>query len=335
MNKLRAALIGILCICLIRTASADANFWTEGTLEFRGHTIYTHAIVKDTLPSELYQIKMKGKSIKKDVLHQTLQKHFTMHPDFSLKHCQTVDDFYISAWAPGYSAIAGYDVRLITNYQVEKLFPLEDPELRHLYEQCVAFLADLGITAAEDAGYICRQNQKGSDYIIALLPYQIEGLSTEYKNQLANRDSLQYSSKTGQHIMDCPWADFVFDCQGQLLKVEMSSFQISSSKELSGQPISWEQAAENVLAALIDTQVDLKKSVEEQEAYDEEQFWKDYQVQLARAMPMWMPNWLNECLPGWCIQYQLYDRTTGDFLFSMVYCADALTGEVAYYQPNE
>ena len=96
-----------------------------------------------------------------------------------------------------------------------------------------------------------------------------------------------------------------------------------------------EQAAENVLAALIDTQVDLKKSVEEQEAYDEEQFWKDYQVQLARAMPMWMPNWLNECLPGWCIQYQLYDRTTGDFLFSMVYCADALTGEVAYYQPNE
>lgn len=135
--------------------------------------------------------------------------------------------------------------------------------------------------------------------------------------------------------MDCPWADFVFDCQGQLLKVEMSSFQISSSKELSGQPISWEQAAENVLAALIDTQVDLKKSVEEQEAYDEEQFWKDYQVQLARAMPMWMPNWLNECLPGWCIQYQLYDRTTGDFLFSMVYCADALTGEVAYYQPNE
>ena len=75
--------------------------------------------------------------------------------------------------------------------------------------------------------------------------------------------------------------------------------------------------------------------VEEQEAYDEEQFWKDYQVQLARAMPMWMPNWLNECLPGWCIQYQLYDRTTGDFLFSMVYCADALTGEVAYYQPNE
>ena len=83
---------------------------------------------------------------------------------------------------------------------MEKLFPLEDPELRHLYEQCVAFLADLGITAAEDAGYICRQNQKGSDYIIALLPYQIEGLSTEYKNQLVNRDSLQYSIKTGQDV---------------------------------------------------------------------------------------------------------------------------------------
>ena len=104
-DRLRAALIGILCICLIRTASADTNFWTEGTLEFRGHTVYMHAIVKDTLPSDLSQIKMEGKSIKKDELHQTLQKHFAMHPDFSLKHCQTVDDFYISAWAPGYSCL--------------------------------------------------------------------------------------------------------------------------------------------------------------------------------------------------------------------------------------
>ena len=89
----------------------------------------------------------------------------------------------------------------MTNYEVEQLFPVEEPELRRLYEQCIAFLADLGITAAEDTGYICRQSQKGNDYIIALLPYQIEGLSTEYKNLIVNRDSLQCSGKTGQHIL--------------------------------------------------------------------------------------------------------------------------------------
>lgn len=169
------------------------------------------------------------------MLHQTLEKHFTLHPELSPKNSQAIDDFYISEWASGYSAVAGYDARVITNDEVEQLFPVEDPELRLLYEQCIAFLADLGITAAEDTGYICRQNQKGNDYIIALLPYQIEGLTTEYKNQIVNRDSLQYSSKTGQHIMDYPWADFVFDCEGQLLKVEMSSFQVSSSKVLNGQ----------------------------------------------------------------------------------------------------
>lgn len=334
MKKLRAILIGVICICLIHTASAEANFWTEGTMEYHGHIISIHAIVHDTLPSELFQIKMQGSSIKKNVLHQTLEKHFTLHPELSPKNSQVIDDFYISEWAYGYSAVAGYDARLITNDEVEQLFPVEEPELCLLYEKCIAFLADLGITAAEDTGYICRQNQKGNDYIIALLPYQIEGLTTEYKNQIVNRDSLQYSSKTGQHIMDYPWADFVFDCEGQLLKVEMSSFQVSSSKVLNGQPISWEQAAENVLDAIIDTQVSWKKSLENKENYSEDQFWRDYDVQLARVTPMWMPNWLNVCLPGWCIQYQLYDHTTGDFLYSMAYCADALTGEVAYYHPD-
>lgn len=278
MKTTKALLISVICICLIHTASAEANFWTEGTLYFHGHTVSIHAIVHDALPSELFQIEVKGSSIKKNVLHQTLEKHFTLHPELSPKNSQVIDDFHISEWASGYSAVAGYDARLITNDEVEQLFPVEDPELRLLYEQCIAFLADFGITAAEDTGYICRQNQKGNDYIIALLPYQIEGLTTEYKNQIVNRDSLQYSSKTGQHIMDYPWADFVFDCEGQLLKVEMSSFQVSSSKVLNGQPISWEQAAENVLDAIIDTQVSLKKSLENKENYSENQFWMDYDV---------------------------------------------------------
>ncbi len=92
MKKTKALLIGVICICLIHTASAEANFWTEGTLYFHGHTVSIHAIVHDALPSELFQIEVKGSSIKKNVLHQTLEKHFTLHPELDPQNCQIIDD---------------------------------------------------------------------------------------------------------------------------------------------------------------------------------------------------------------------------------------------------
>lgn len=324
--------IMVLCLsCLTYTASAEESLWTDGTLDIHGHTVDVHAIIQDTMPTELQQIKLKGRLIKKDVFHQTLQKYFTLHPDFSLKNYQPVDDFFFSEWATDYSAVSGYTSDLLVFREVERLFPIEDPTLRSLYDQCLAVLADLGITATKNVGYISHYERRGVDYIMALIPYQIEELSTEYDNQLVSRDSLQYSSKTGMHIMDYPWADFVFDNDLQLVHVQMASFQVASAKELSGSSISWEQAAVNVLEAVIDTRIDTKKTLEHQPDYDEEQFWADYRVQLVRALPMWMPNWSNVCVPGWCIQYQLYDSATGDFVYAPSYCAEALTGKVAYY----
>lgn len=324
--------IMVLCLsCLTCTASAEESLWTDGTLDIHGHIVDVHAIIQDTMPAELQQIKLKGRLIKKNVFHQTLQKYFTLHPEFNLKNYEPVDDFFFSEWATDYSAVSGYTKDLLDCCEVERLFPIEDPTLSSLYDQCIAVLADLGITATKNVGYIGHHERRGVDYIMALIPYQIEGLSTEYYNQIVSRDSLQYSNKTGMHIMDYPWADFVFDNDLQLVHVQMSSYQVASSKELSGSSISWEQAAVSVLDALIDTWIDTKKTLEHQPDYNEEQFWADYRVQLARALPMWMPNWSNVCVPGWCIQYQLYDSATGDFVYASSYCAQALTGEVAYY----
>lgn len=47
------------------------------------------------------------------------------------------------------------------------------------------------------------------------------------------------------------------------------------------------------------------------------------------ALPMWMPNWANECLPGWCVRLELYNREQGTFVAALDTCVDAVTGRVA------
>lgn len=313
-------------------AASEDPFWTEGELDYHGHIVSIRAIIKDMLPPTLQQIRLEGCAVSKEKFHQLLERHFMLRPEFSLRNAQTVDDFYISEWASGYSAMAGYDDRLITSTEVEKLFPVEDAELKNLYQQCVAFLAELNIAVAEDIGYICRQSQRSGDSVIALLPYQIEGLSTEYKNHIVSRDNPLRTGKQGTHIMDYPWADFVFDSQLRLVKTEASTFQVASVGALVGDAISWKEVAEKGLAAIIQTQTGLKRTVEGQTDYDEEQFWADFHVRLTKVTPMWMPDLTNRCLPGWAVQYQLYDSKTDDFLLAMTYCANVLTGEVACYQ---
>lgn len=330
MSKLKALCIGILCLCLFHPAGAEEDIWTEGVLEIRGHIIDVHAIVDDAMPETLEQITLMGNAMTKRELYQALADHFLLHPDFRQRNSTLSNHAYICMWASGYSGIAGYDDQLITNCEVEQLVPVDDPELCRLYENCTSFLADYGITVTENTGYICQAEQRGEEFTIALLPYQIEGLSTEYKSMIVNREYLQPNSPTEQHILDYPWAEFVFDAQGRLVKAALTMAEAADSKALSGEAIPWEQAAENVLDAVIASYVDLNQLLEEQSDYDEDQFWQDYRVQLSRVLPMWMPDWYNVCQPGWCIQYQLYDAQTGDFLYAISFCANALTGEVPY-----
>lgn len=333
-RRIKGIIVCLVCLCLLRPAAAEGSLWTEGTMTWRGHAIRVHAIISDALPAQLQQIELTGCAIRPDALFHALQQHFPLHPDFTPERSQTADGCFISMWAAGHSAAAGYDASLITNREVEQLFPIADPSLYALYGQCVAFLAELGITAAENGGYVCRQTQKGESCTVVLLPYAIGGLSTEYRNQIVHRDSLPHPGNPDRHIMDSPWADFVFDAQGRLVKAELAMLAIASAQPLSGDTISWQQAAGHVLDAVIAERISIRRTLEAQPDYDEAQFWQDYRVQLSRVTPMWMPNWSNVCLPGWCIQYQLYDADTGAFRYAAVFCADARTGEAACYHPR-
>ncbi|HPJ01735.1 MAG TPA: hypothetical protein PKU80_02715 [Candidatus Limiplasma sp.] len=66
-----------------------------------------------------------------------------------------------------------------------------------------------------------------------------------------------------------------------------------------------------------------------------EVFFQTYTVRVIRVFPMWMPGWLNGCLPGWCVQLQLYDKQTGEFRLNYALAVSAQTGEVIQNRHRE
>lgn len=343
----RALFLTLFCLCLTLPALAEEDsFWTEGTLDCNGHTVTIHALVHDELPEQLQQITLKGKKVTQAAFEEALGHHFTLAENFGKRNGKipgfdSFGDFYLSEWAPECSGIVGY--KSLTCYRLDTLHPVKDETLRTLYDQCAAFLEELGYTAALDAGYICRWNfdvremDAQGEHIIVLLPFEFEGLATEYESQIVNRSSLETTKKSSGSIMDYPWADFVFDSSLQLVNARMSTYQIGASKPLSGVPLSWEEAAQPALEYLVCQVVSGCQEMpyafsEPDPSYDENRFWEDFSVKLVRALPMWMPNWSNVCMPGWCIQYELYRRDTGDLFTSFSFGVDIFTGEVAAYQ---
>lgn len=330
----------ILCLCLASilicsTALAEDGLWTVGTLDHQGHSIAIHAIVQADLPEKLCRITMTGRPIPNKAIMQALRQHFELHPAFEAGDSMNLDNAFTGMWADGYSRMAAYDASCFTERAAEDLFPITDPELESIYTSCLSFLESLDITAEPNTGYVCRKHQYGSDTTIVLLPYRIGGLFTEYMNQIVDRSSQPPAGKAALHIMDYPWAAFAFDEQQRLVKLELATLQATGDERLTGQPIPWQQAAEKVLEAVVEDRVVTCSVVLGFTDYDEEQFWKQHRVRISRVMPMWMPNDHNVCLPGWCIQLQLYDAGTGTFLSAHSYCADLFTGEVAKYRPAQ
>ncbi len=351
MKSMKSVFIILFCLCLIFPVLAEEDsFWTEGPLDYNGHTIPIHAIVNDTLPEQLQQITLKGRKVTQAAFEEALGHHFTLGENFGKTIGQDygfigIDDFYINAWTPEGCNKNG-DSNAYTRVNFDQIYPIEDDTLRTLYEECADFLVEMGYTAAMDAGYICRWNfderkmDEQGDYIIALVPFEIEGLATEFQNQIAHRTTLEKTKKTSGGIMDAPWADFVFDSDLNLIHARMSTYQIASSKPLKGEPISWEQAAISALEHIITSSIYDAQNFTTlsgrapDPTYDEARFWEDFSVRLVRVLPMWMPNWSNICIPGWCIQYEVYRSDTGELLTTRPYGVDIFTGEVAAYQIN-
>lgn len=341
----RALFLTLLCLCLTLPALAEeGSFWTDGTLDYNGHPVTIHAIVNDTLPEQFQQIRLKGKRIKQATFMEALSHHFTLAEGFGTgTNYETVDDFFIRACAPNCSTLGAYSSDSICSCRIEQYFPIQDPVLSTVREQCVAFLEELGYKATENAGYVTHsffdpeKNQgSGGNCIVVLLPYEIEGLSTEYKFHIADRSSLQTKAKSGTHIMDYPWAEFTFNSDLQLVKMKMATYEIASSSPMSGTPIPWQQAAEKVLEyftlnEIDNIQIGLFGPSLEDPNYSEENFWEDYTVRITRVLPMWMPNWSNVCIPGWCIQCEISSEKMGRF-YARSYCVDIFTGKLAAYQ---
>lgn len=339
MKLLKTVILSAICFCLTLPALAEeGSFWTDGTLDYNGHPVTIHAIVNDNLPEQFQQIRLKGKRIKQATFMEALSHHFTLAEGFGTgTNYETVDDFFIRACAPDCSILAAYwDYDLSNRRKIEQDFPIENPILSEVHEQCVAFLEELGYKATENVGYTTYFSFRSAENcIVVLIPYEIEGLSTEYIDHIVNRSSLSTTSETGSHIMDYPWADFTFNSDLQLVRMEMMTYYVASSSPLSGTPITWQEAAEKVLDYIVPYRVLVRQSDSGETVgdpdYDEEQFWQDYSVRLVRALPMWMPNWSNVCIPGWCIKYEIYNEET-DFFFTQSYCVDIFTGEVAAYK---
>lgn len=301
-----------------------------GALELRGRAVQVRAIVNDAMPQALSQVRLKGRKLEDAALRRALEKHFTLAEGFGGENTQRVDDYFVSQWADGYSAAAGCDDRLIAEQELEAILPGESDAPQEWYDQYAAFLTELGIVPAKNTGYICRQTQRTGECVAALIPYEIQGLSTEYRHHLAHRDSLACESPTGQHIMDYPWAAFVFDRQGRLAKLELFTCEVASSKPLEGTPVSWKEAAESALAAVIAETVDQQRTLAGRTDYSEESFWQETLAQLSLATPMWAPNWNNECTPCWLVRYQLYGADTGALLRAASIAVDAATGKAAH-----
>lgn len=334
MKKMQILCLCLACVLMCGAALAEDGLWTVGTLDYQGHSIGVHAIVQEDLPEELCRITMTGRAIPNKGIMQALKQHFELHTAFEAGDSMNCGNTLTGMWTDGYSRMAAYDARCFTERAAEDLFPITDPALEGIYVSCLSFLESLDITAQVNTGYVCRKHQYGNDTTIVLLPYRIGGLYTEYMNQIVTRSSQPLAGKAAIHIMDYPWAAFAFDEQQRLVKLELATLQATGDERLTGQPMTWQQAAEKVLDMFIEDRISTCRDILGFTDYDEEQFWKQHRVQISRVMPMWMPNDYNVCLPGWCIQLQLYDGETGTFLFAYSYCADLFTGEVAIYRPG-
>jgi hypothetical protein len=331
--KTKCVLLGlVLCMLLLPAARAEEG-WMQETLLYQGHEIEVNGFVQEWFPWPLQQVKIAGAPLEKQLLLSALEQHFRLAPGFHVQ--DSVDDYYYPSGASGYKDNWYFICQWLMD--IDHSFRLDVPEIREAYDACMAFLSSVGIQGVYGAGYACYFS--GFDIVAPedlaahettrlrfLIPYDIAGLSTEYDMMIVNRSYVQPSDNTSRHIMDYPFAMFVFDETGALFVANLSSYRVSSAQPLEGRAISWTQAVAAALDSHIIGHDFVLPGGENQPAHDP-QFFDKYHIRVVRVLPMWMPNWFNVCLPGWCVQVQLYDQATGAFIRPFSIAIDARTGE--------
>ncbi len=324
----------LLLMLVIPGAVAEKSLWTEDIFPYHDQSIQVHAIIDDEFPLPLQRIKIRGlKELpSKKKMESIILSHFTVVEDFRFDNPYAFFENY-SYGTGGIQPVflLTYNSDLISYYPLSQFFQIQDVVLAELYQSCLDFLGDLNIVTTSHVGYASYVEEQ---YTVILIPYQIEGLSTEYKNNLVNRNRVHYIESYERSIMDYPWAAFAFTPDEKLINISVSLFEVEWKKEMEGTPISWSKAAECVLTDMLtEHRVSTKAKCDgDKQSLDvddfEDYFFKTYTIKLVRVLPMWLPDWENVCVPGWCIRYELYDRETGEFIQSVDRCVHAVTGKV-------
>lgn len=317
----------LFCSCAVE---AEAPFYHD-RLAYYGHAMMIDAIAALDYPLPLQEIALKGAGLDPGQVFDALGTHFDLHPAFQLNNHEK---YYLSYGANSLKDNYGYTPDPYFHVPIDQIFPVLDPVLTELSEQCLTFLNAVGIQGNPDAGFACyfsgrdiipaSQFEQGKDYRLRILiPYDIEGLSMEYRNMLVPRGE----TNAAGHILDYPFAVFAFDDQLQLITVQISCFAVTGKREIGGSPISWQKAIETAMDTVMEKNPSRKgRTVDEyRDAY-----FSQYSVRVARILPMWLPDWGNALRPGWCVQFHLYDRSTGEFLLAYDIAVDAATASTGY-----
>ena len=343
MQILRKAVASVILVvtllCASSAVNAEDNLWTDESIIYHDRVIQVHAMIDDQFPTPLKQIEIVKKQIPDTTIETALRAHFTLIDGFD----------FTKPWFDGYLYRAGgaspriplCDFRVFNEHEFGEFFPIQDETLAQVNEQCRAFLEDVGYIATPSVGYIYytpefARPEGGETYIFALVPYQLAGLSTEYKCNIVTRDRIELSDVTGLSILEYPWAAFTLTTDCRLIRLDMSCYEIGWEKSWPGNPISWQEAIVEIVEDMLTSHpVPIKTEEAAAAAYLEaesyEQFFFDhYTATVVRVLPMWLPNWGNVCIPGWCVRMEFHDKATGEFLAAIDRCVVATTGEVVY-----
>jgi hypothetical protein len=311
-------------------AEAEDHFYHD-ELEYYGHTIVIDAAATLDYPLPLQEITIKGAGLDPEQVFDVLRLQFDLHPAFQLDNHEA---FYLSYGANMIKDNYGYTSDPYFHAPINQYFPVLDLVLTDLSERCFAFLNAIGIQGNRNDGFACyfsgrdiipaSQFKLGKDHRLRILiPYDIEGLSTEYRSMLAPRGD----TNTVGHILDYPFAVFAFDDQSQLITAQISCYAVTGRQEIDGSPISWQKAVEAAMDTVIEKNPSRKGRAvgEYRDAY-----FSQYNVRVARVLPMWLPDWGDTLRPGWCVQFHLYNRLTGEFLLAYDIAVDAVTASTRY-----
>ena len=323
----------LACLFLLPQGHAEGGKWLETTLDFRGYPLEVKGYIWEDYPMPLKQVQLEAGNLDINKAIAALRQYF----ELSRPAQQMV--FLIELHYFSYG-LKGLEHNWLTGWQydhdIAQVFDLEDKKVQNLYEIALAYLEHIGRKGMRNVGYACHYagyevipkaqfGSRAGDKFRIHITLDIDGLSTMHESGMVSRGLVQPSDITSRYLMDYPYAVFMFDTQYQLVLMGMSFYRIQGENALEGSPITWQEAVFKVLEA---PRAQAYFRVGEDLGTDElaQRLFSQYRVRVVRVYPLWMPGWLNLCIPGWGVQIQLYDARTDEFVISFHFSVDARTG---------